>query len=108
MKSVNTNDNIQNLINKMAQNDGTAILIGAKSDKPILNLNAVIFGTKFKCKSQDFIDVLKTKLFNSDKSFMGTPLKVFVTAALDILEVKKYNGNDAEIRKLINSNFDFD
>ena len=103
MKSAVISDEIQNLIDRMSQNDTEAILLGAKSNIPILNLNSILFGTKFKITEEEFLEVLKTKLLNSDDSFMGTPLKIFAVASLDVLGVQKYTGKDAEICNLINS-----
>lgn len=105
MKSVNTNNSVNSLIARMSTNDMHAVLLGAKSDIPILNLNAVIFGTKFRCTSPEFIELLKTKMLDSSVSFMGTPLESFATAALDILGVQEYNGTDDFICKLISSDF---
>ena len=107
MKSLYTDIEIKTLVDKMSQNDSAAILYGAKSDSPILNLNAVLFGAKFGYKSQEYIDILKTKLRASEASFMGTPLKIYVDAALDVIGAQKYNGDDADIQRLIDSKFNF-
>lgn len=52
--SNNMNLEIQTLIDQMADNNVCAILKGINSDIPILNLNAIIFGTKYKFNNNDF------------------------------------------------------
>ena len=107
MKTISTDDEINALIERMAMNDTEAILLGAQSDIPILNLNATIFGAKFRCTSPEFAEMLKTKMLYSDSTFMGTPLASFAVAALDVLRIQKYRGTDKFICELISSNFDF-
>lgn len=101
MKSKNTDE----VIKLMEENNIEAIIFGAESDLPILNLNSVIFGAKYKVSSEKFISLLKEKLIKSEASFFGMSLSKIVTAALDVLGVEKYSGNDISIIRLVNSNF---
>ena len=93
--------NIEEEIKKMSENNYELIISGAQSDIPILNLNAVLFGAKFRLRSPEFISILEDRLINSDCTFFGMPLYNFVCAALDVLDVKKYEGNDDHIVRLI-------
>ena len=77
----------------------------ASSDLPIENLNAVLFGTKFGVKDDRFIGALKDML-KSDATFFGNPLRVFVQAALDVLGVEKYTGDESLAFRLIETKFD--
>lgn len=107
MKTTSMDNETSSLIERMSVNDTEAILLGAQSDIPILNLNAAIFGAKFKCTAPEFIEALKTKMLYSDSTFMGTPLASFAVAALDVLRIQKYRRTDKFICELISSNFDF-
>lgn len=77
----------------------------ATSDSPIENLNAVLFGTKYKCKEQQFVDAL-VKMLDSPERFFGTPLKLYVQASLDVLDVQHYTGDDNFVIELIQSGFE--
>lgn len=77
----------------------------ATSNSPIENLNAVLFGTKYRCKEQKFIEALK-KLLDSPERFFGTPIKLYVQAALDVLGVQHYTGDDSFVTSLIQSGFE--
>lgn len=103
MKSKSTNE----IIDMMRARNVDAIIFGAESDSPILNLNAVIFGTQNKVLSDKYIALLKEKLIKSDTAFFGMPLSKIVTAALDVLGVEKYSGNDASVIRIIKSDFKF-
>lgn len=87
------------------ENDIDAILYGAKSSLPILNMNSVLFGARYKITSPEFVDVLKLKLKKSEAKFFGMPFADIVTAALDVLGVEKYYGDDEFILNLISSQF---
>lgn len=103
MKSKNTDE----IIGMMKNNDTDAIIYGAESNIPILNLNAVIFGVKYRVSSDQFISLLKDKLLKSEVSFFGMKFSKIVTAALDVLNIEKYYGDDKLIMQLINSQFNF-
>lgn len=95
------------IIKLMEANNIEAIIFGAKSDLPILNLNAVLYGAKYKVSSEKFISLLKEKLIKSEASFFGVPLSSYIVAALDVLGVEKYSGDDNLIIRLVDSNFNF-
>ncbi len=99
-------DDVQYIIDRMKEGHVEAFLYGMDSDIPILNLNAVNFGTKYHCQRKEFIDRLK-KLTDSNITFFGNEMKQFAVAALDVLGVQTYTGNDAFIKKLITSQFQF-
>lgn len=99
MKLNNIDIDVQKMIVLMEQNDVNAILCGIHSTLPILNLNAIIFGTKFKIKNPDFISEMKNNLIKSNVKFFGTKLSSFVIASLHILGIQKYSGNDTFIRR---------
>ena len=64
----------------------------AESDLPIDNLNALLFGTKYKIKTHRFISAIKNKMLCSKASFFGVPMKKYAIAALDVLDIDKYSG----------------
>lgn len=105
--SNNMNLEIQTLIDQMADNNACAILKGINSDIPILNLNAIIFGTKYKFNNNDFVNTIKERFVDSNIKFFGTELKCFAIASLHLLNVQKYVGSDRTILRLIESNFYF-
>lgn len=82
----------------------TMVLKYASSDSPIENLNAVLYGAKYKLSDERFILALH-KMLDSDARFFGTPLSSFVQAALDVLGVQKYSGDDDYVMELIQSEF---
>lgn len=107
MKFKNTDIDVQNVINRMADHDTKAIIYGISSDIAILNLNAVIFGTKFKMKDSEFVETMKNTLINSETKFFGIELNKFVLASLHLLQVQEYVGDDETVNRIIKSNFDF-
>lgn len=100
-------DDVQYIIDRMKEGHIEAVLYGIKSDVPILNFNAVAYGAKYQCHEKEFIDALKNKFINSDITFFGMEMKSFVIAALDVLNVQKYTGNDTFIKQLITYKFQF-
>lgn len=101
MKFKNTNE----IIELMSENNAEAIIFGAKSDLPVLNLNAVIFCAKYNVKLENFIFMLKNSFINSDITFFGMPFSKIAIAALDVLGVEKYSGDDSLVKQLIDSKF---
>lgn len=106
-KSKNTNINIKEEIYKMSQNDRNAIIYGIRSEIPILNLNAIVFGTKFKYSEPEFIEIMKGNFADSEITFFGNELRKFVSASLHLLGVQEYSGDDLLIKNLIKSKFEF-
>ena len=98
---------INTIINNMSNNDLDSIILGVKSDIPVLNLNAVIFGTRFNVKDVDFITALTDDLISSKETFFGNDLSSFVRASLDLLGIQPYNGDDDFTKRLIKSNMNF-
>lgn len=97
--------NTDEMISEMKNNNVDVIISGATSSSPLLNLNAVLYGTKFKIKSKEFTSALKDNLVHSNEKFFGMPLSEIVIAALDVLGVEKYSGTDKLILRLISSEF---
>lgn len=107
-KSADTNSSIQTLINKMELGNEEAIITGIHSQIPIVNINAIIFGTRYKCKSEDFIQAIKNNFVDSDASFFGgIMLSDFAKASLHILNVTEYDGDREMIKRLIDSDMTF-
>lgn len=105
MKSKNIAGN-KNLIDEMRNNNLEAIIYGIQSEVPILNLNAIIFGTKFNVTNLEFINRIKDELVNSKVTLFGVELNNYAIASLHLLGVKKYEGNNETIKRIIKSNFD--
>ena len=68
----------------MADNNACAILKGINSDISILNLNAIIFGMKYKFNNNDFVNTIKERFVDSNIKFFGTELKCFAIASLHL------------------------
>ncbi len=103
-----SNITVKEMIHKMTQNDHDAIISGIHSDIPILNLNAIIYGTRYKYNDPEFIDTMKLRFADSKITFFGMELSEFVSASLHLLGVQEYAGDDLLVKNLIRSQFDFD
>lgn len=103
-KSKNINNDV--LIEKMRNGDEAIITSCVFSETPIIALNSIMFGTINGVMNKDFISEVE-KLTDSDVTFLGNPLSAFAIAALHILDIKKYTGNDEFIINLINSKMEF-
>ena len=105
MKSKNIlNDEVLNeAIEKMKRGDKETILDGVSSSVPLLVLDSVIYGGKYKVKDLSYIERLKEHLHNSNMTFFGTPLSSFVKATLDVLDVQPYEGTDQYIKNWIDT-----
>lgn len=97
---------IAQIIEMMKDKNSDAIMYGATSSMPILQLNAVIYGTKNKLRYPEFVSFLNNNE-NNEIYFLGVSLSKIIMASLDVLGIKKYNGNDEEVKKIIESKFDF-
>lgn len=94
----------QALINRMHNGEVSAILTGISSGSDILNLNAIITGTRIGLDDNSFI--LKVKaLKNSDAVLLGTHLSHVAKAALDVLKIEEYSGDNKLIKELIDTRF---
>ena len=94
-------DEDQLLIDRMIRQDEQAILEGIHAESSLLNLNAVIQGAKLKIKNEDFVFALIQLLDSHKVAPRGVELQPFVEAALDVLGVKEYKGDNRLIRDLI-------
>ena len=107
MKSRNTNDNIDELFDEMNNRNHDVIIRGVNDKTPIVNYKAILSGTREGMKDRAFIKGLK-RLKKSEIILLGgVKLSDFAIAALDLLNIEKYVGEDEHIKKYISSNFDF-
>lgn len=97
--------NTDSFIKAIADYDTDAIVQGITNESPIVQLNALIYGTKMKLKSQTFVGGVHS-LTDSDSVFFGVPMWKYAKAALHVLEIKKYTGDDDFILRLIDSGFE--
>jgi len=97
---------VAEVIDLMMSENIEAIIYGAKSDISILNYTAVKFGTKYRITAPEYINQLRILKDNHTEHF-GVPISKMAVAALDVLEVEKYSGDDSLIIRLIDSAFDF-
>ena len=77
-----------------------ALVSGSVIDK----FNAIISIIENNIKAESVITLIKTLRENEDRAYRENPdmtISNFAIAALDILEIEKYNGDDKYIRKLI-------
>ena len=87
----------QKMIDSMHAQDIEAIQYGLNSDVWIMKINA-LWGA---CKIKDLSDELKSKIVSlqdDNLKYNGYAVSDFATAAMDILGLKKYTGDD-DIRK---------
>lgn len=68
--------------------------------------NGIIECVKSNLKTAEIIERLK-ELKNDTTTIAGHPIADFSMAALDILGIEKYDGDDNSIKQLIESKFDF-
>ena len=68
-------------------------------------LNSILFGAKYGVRAERFITRLIDMSTDNATTFFGTPMSSFAKAALDILGVEKYTGDDDYIRIMIDSGF---
>ena len=83
----------------------TVITLLSESKSPMERLNAILFGAKYKVKTAQFIDNVSRMTSGETNTFFGTPMSSFATAALDVLGVKKYTGDDGYILEMVESGF---
>ena len=68
--------------------------------------NGIISCVKENIKTDKVIERLK-ELKNDTATIAGHTISCFSIAALDIMNIEKYNGNDADIKELIHSKLSF-
>ena len=88
----------------MGTGDVKAIVAGVESNNEYVVLNAIIQGTIKKIKDTNFVEGIR-KAKDSDAVFLNLPLRSVATAALDVLSIEQYRGNDAVIKDLIACGF---
>lgn len=72
----------------------------------IYRMNAIAFSCI--CKADDAVIVEKIRKLKEDNVYIdGYSVSDFAKAALDIMQIEKYSGDNVRIRKLIESEFDF-
>lgn len=94
-------------INAMYNGDRETILKGISSKTQIMVANAIIAGTQQGITDTVFVDELKKLVSNTEIILMGIPISDIAIAALDILGITKYNGDDEYIHSLITSKLAF-
>ena len=94
-------------INAMYKGDRETILKGISSKTQIMVVNAVIAGTQQGITDTVFVDELKKLVSNTEIILMGVPISNIAIAALDILGITKYDGDDEYIQSLITSKLAF-
>ncbi len=102
MRSNNTVD--EQIASIIAGNE-KEIIRGISSDSPIVQLNALIYGTKNHVSDLKFTEGVKSIVQTSNVRFFGVPFKKYAMAALDVLKIQEYNGDDDFIQRLIQSEF---
>ncbi len=83
----------------------TVITQLSESKSPMERLNAILLGAKYKVKNAQFLNNVSEMSGDEGNTFFGTPMSTFATAALDVLGVKKYTGDDGYILEMVESGF---
>ena len=91
-------------IKKMLGGDVSEILNGIVSDIPILVMNAIIGGAENRVKDRRFIDSLKEQKSN-DIELLHIRIGDVAIAALDVLGIEKYTGDDQAVKDIIYTQF---
>lgn len=98
---------LQAKIAAMYQGDLQEILSGICDERQILVVNAIITGTRQKIRDTAFVERLHQLTADSETKLLNVPISFFAIAALDILGIKRYTGDDEYIKKLIDSKLQF-
>ena len=81
-----------------------AIVNGVRANHPILVLNAIIAGTKFNVCDPKFVKgVLDAE--RCETQLLNIPIKHVANAALHLLGIKEYQGDDLQVKAMIESKF---
>lgn len=91
---------IQETIDVMKAGNIQVIEECVNSEKAILIVNAIIFGTQQKINSPNFVSGLE-KATQNQTVLMGHQVNEFAVAALDILGKQKYTGTKQSIKDMI-------
>lgn len=99
--------NTQLQIDAMYKGNKEIIIEGIFSKSQIVVANAIIAGAQQSIKEPKFVAELKNLVNDTEIVLMGIPVSSIATAALDILGIIKYKGNDEYIQSLISSKLAF-
>lgn len=86
----------------MSDNFVERIIEDTKSDTPGRVMQAILTGAEKKITDERFIDAVKGHK-NDEICLLNVPISYVAKAALDILEVEKYNGKNEYIIGMINT-----
>lgn len=90
----------------MSVGSDKAILKGLSHNGALIRINGIMFAVKFKHSSDKIITKLK-ELLSDNTEVDGYSVSQFATAALDVMGITKYTGNDENVLELIESEFSF-
>jgi hypothetical protein len=93
-------------IDAMYSGDKEMILESIRSETPILILNAIISGTQQKIRDEKYIDGLRMATLNNI-ALLNVKISELAVAALDVLGIEEYHGDDQRITSYIESAFNF-
>ena len=88
---------------RMIRGNQKTILDGLFSNNPYLRMDAILWLTYHKMKTHAIIEKLR-ELKNDEFFLMGFTVGNYAIAALEVLGVESYTGND-EYQKKLNMNF---
>ncbi len=94
------------IIRDMYKGNVKAVLSAVKSEKEILVMNAIIAGVHCNLLNKEFIDELHKQTENNTV-LMGHHISNVAIAALDILKIKKYEGDESLINRMIETKLSF-
>lgn len=93
---------INRIIEEMQKGNRKAIVEAIESSSPILQLNGLMFASKYSVyEASEAVRKLDCK----DNKFMGTPLSNFKTATMHLLDIAEYKGDEKQIKDMIKSKF---
>ena len=82
------------------------IMNNLNKDGSFYKFNGIVSCVQTGKTTTEIVEKLK-KLKNDSSRIAGHTIAEFSMAALDILEIEKYNGDDDSIKELIKSRFNF-
>ena len=97
---------IKEIISRMSVGEEDAIINGLSHKGALIRINAVMFAVKYKCKKNNVIELIK-ELLTDNTEVDGYSVSQFSIAALDVLGITKYTGNDENVVELIDDEFLF-
>lgn len=100
------NNKLQAIVSSMAQGDKKTILYGLRHSGALIRINGIVFACVHKYADTNIVAQL-IRLTKDNDTVMGYSVSQFAIAALDVLDIEKYDGKDEQIIDLINSNFVF-